>query len=332
MTLREQFEAREEETLSKYAALSKDAVRHKEEAPCKTRTAFARDRDRIIHSKAFRRLKHKTQVFLSPEGDHYRTRLTHTLEVSQIARTIARALRLNEDLTEAIALGHDLGHTPFGHAGEQALSAVAPFSFHHNEQGVRVAERMEHLNLTTAVLDGIFCHSKSSVRGMAATLEGQIVFYADEIAYSNHDFDDALRAGVLKPDDLPEIIQKTLGKNHNTRINTLVLDIIENSREKDKIELSAAGRESMTVFAAFMTENVYRNKIAKGEEGKARDMLASLYKYLLAHKEELPPEYIEIAKEDGPERAVCDYIACMSDPFAVAAYEERFVPKNWRSI
>ena len=328
MTIREKSEALEREILSPHAALSENAVREREISPENVRTQFQRDRDRILHCKAFRRLKHKTQVFLSPEGDHYRTRMTHTLEVSQIARTIARALRLNEDLTEAIALGHDLGHTPFGHAGEFALRECCPLGFVHAEQSVRVVERLENggqgLNLTREVRDGIACHSGGTP---AKTLEGRIVRFSDKIAYMNHDIDDAIRAGILREEDIPESICAVIGHDKSARITSFVNSIIENSGED--IVMAPPILEQFFALREFLFEHVYRNPTAKGEEGKARELLKTLYAYFLAHTEKLPEEYRGIAAAESPERAVCDYISGMTDRFAVTVYEELFVPRSW---
>lgn len=298
------------------------------EAECSIRTCFQRDRDRIIHSQSFRRLKHKTQVFLAPSGDHYRTRLTHTLEVSQIARTIARALQLNEDLTEAVALGHDLGHTPFGHAGERALDRLCKCGFRHYEQSVRVVERLEKdgrgLNLTDEVKNGILCHTKGEE---AYTLEGQIIRIADKIAYINHDIDDAIRAGVMAEEDIPLSLRMQLGMTKSERINNMVIDVIENST--DKIRMSDDCYEGFLDLHDFMFSAVYTNPVCKGEESKAVDMLAKIYSYYIKHIEEMPYEYVEIAKCDGDERGVCDYIAGMSDNYALKVFNNLFVPMFW---
>ena len=281
MTLREQIQAREEAMLSPQACKSSQSRgRARPEEECAIRTAFQRDTDRIVYSKAFRRLKHKTQVFLQPEGDHYRTRMTHTLEVSRIARTMARALSLNEDLTEAIALGHDLGHTPFGHAGERLLDEVMPGGFAHYKQSVRVVERLEKggegLNLTWEVRNGIACHTKGAP---AATLEGQLVRLADHIAYINHDIEDALRGGVIYPMEIPVDAADVLGFTHSQRIDTLVTDAIESSRGQEEIRQSPRVGEAMLALKEFMFDNVYTNPMAKGEEGKAQDMLRRLFEY-----------------------------------------------------
>ena len=294
--------------------------------PCFIRTDFQRDRDRIIHSKAFRRLKHKTQVFLSPEGDHYRTRLTHTLEVSQIARTIARALRMNEDLTEAISLGHDLGHTPFGHAGERALDArMKDFGgLRHEAQAVRVADILENMNLTEEVRDGIANHSR---RGTPATLEGMIVRISDQIAYLNHDVDDAIRAGVLGAGEPPEAVRNGFGDTHGKRIDSMISDIIENSYGKDFVAPSESAAKLTEQFRDFMFEKVYFSPVAKAEEGKVDNIVLFMFEYYLAHEEEVP-EYLRQAS-DIPERRVCDYIATMTDNYLVRMFEKVYVPKGW---
>lgn len=302
--------------------------RSRPEAECSIRTCFQRDRDRIIHSQAFRRLKHKTQVFLSPSGDHYRTRLTHTLEVSQIARTIARALQLNEDLTEAIALGHDLGHTPFGHAGERALDKLCSCGFKHYEQSVRVVERLEKngngLNLTDEVKNGILCHTKGEE---AYTLEGQIIRIADKIAYINHDIDDAIRAGVMAEEDIPLSLRMQLGMTKSQRINNMVLDVISNSG--DSIRMSDDCYTGFMDLHNFMFTAVYTNPICKGEETKAVEMLHKIYSHYIHHIEDMPAIYSQIAETDGEERAVCDYIAGMSDVYALKIFNQLFVPMFW---
>ena len=298
------------------------------EDECSIRTCFQRDRDRIIHSQAFRRLKHKTQVFLSPSGDHYRTRLTHTLEVSQIARTIARALRLNEDLTEAVALGHDLGHTPFGHAGERALNQLCSCGFKHYEQSVRVVEHVEKdgkgLNLTDEVKNGILCHTRGEE---AYTLEGQIIKIADKIAYINHDIDDAIRAGVMDEEDIPLSLRMQLGMTKSQRINNMVRDVIYNSN--DKIRMSDDCYTAFMDLHSFMFTAVYTNPVCKGEEIKAVDMLHKIYAHYINHIEDLPEIYFKIAEKDGAERAVCDYIAGMSDVYALKIFNQLFVPMFW---
>jgi len=334
MTIREQLERREIEYLSPYATLSKDSRgRKKEEEECDIRPVFQRDRDRILHCKAFRRLKQKTQVFLLPKGDHYRTRLTHTLEVSQNARTVAKALRLNEDLVEAIALGHDLGHTPFGHAGERALNDVNPDGFRHNEQSVRVVECLEKqgegLNLTWEVLDGIRNHKSS---GSPHTLEGQIVQLSDKIAYINHDIDDAVRGGILKEEDIPARYTDVLGNSTKVRLDTMIHNVITNSMDQPKISMSQEVREATLGLRRFMFENVYQNPTAKGEEVKAVNMITNLYEYYIRHMELLPGQYLAMMDANGAseEQIVCDYIAGMTDTYAVKKFEEFFVPESWK--
>ena len=331
MFLREMTEELERQTLSPYAALSADSRgRQRPMEPCQIRTCYQRDIDRILHSKSFRRLIHKTQVFLQPEGDHYRTRMTHTLEVSRIARTIARGLALNEDLTEAIALGHDLGHTPFGHAGERLLNSIVPGGFAHFRQSLRVVERLEKegagLNLTWEVRNGIERHTGGED---AATLEGQVVRLADKIAYINHDIEDALRGGVIYPIDIPLEVSQVLGFTHGERINALVVDAISASRGQDRICQSPQVGEAMAVLKEFMFANVYTNPIAKGEESKAQDMLKMLFGYYQKNPDELPADFQAIRLEEGVDRAVCDYIAGMTDPFAVSEYTRLFIPMGW---
>lgn len=334
MTIREQLEQREVEYLSPYAALSKDTKGRKvKESQCDIRPVFQRDRDRILHCKAFRRLKQKTQVFLLPNGDHYRTRLTHTLEVSQNARTIAKALRLNEDLTEAIALGHDLGHTPFGHAGEHALDEVNPFGFRHNIQSVRIVERLEKngegLNLTWEVVDGILNHKSS---GSPRTLEGQIVRLSDKIAYLNHDIDDAIRGGILTETQIPEEFHRALGDTTRKRLNTLIHDVVTNSMGKAEISMSEEVEGAMKDLRAFMFERVYLNPVAKREEKKAIHMIQNLYWFYMENLDEIPREYQSMQGESGvnKEQMVCDYIAGMTDTYAVKKFEDYFVPKSWK--
>ena len=331
MTIREELEKREEKDLSPLACLSvRSKGREREEEPCPVRTCFQRDTDRIVHCKAFRRLKHKTQVFLQPQGDHYRTRMTHTLEVARVARTIARGLGLNEDLTEAAALGHDLGHTPFGHAGERLLDEIMPGGFLHAQQSLRVVERLENdgegLNLTYEVRRGIQCHSGGEE---AETVEGRAVRIADKIAYLSADIDDALRGGVIYPLDIPAEVGQRLGVTHSQRINTLITDIIETSRGKADILQSPEKREAMALLREFMFRSVYLNPVAKGEEGKAQEMIRQLFDYYLCHLEELPEEFRDIRETEGKERAVCDYIAGMTDAYAVERYQELFIPKAW---
>jgi len=331
MTLREQIEQSEHGILCDKAAFADASKgREREEAPDPVRTCFMRDRDRIIHSKAFRRLKHKTQVFLSPEGDHYRTRLTHTLEVAQISRTVARALRLNEDLAEAIALGHDLGHTPFGHAGERALSDVRGVPFNHNEQSLRVVRLLEKegkgLNLSHEVLNGILCHTGPKE---ADTREGRIVRFADRIAYINHDIDDAIRAGVLSEEDIPFDIKLALGSTHSRRISALVNAMIAYGLDTGEIGMDDSTLRHMDALRAFMFEEVYQNPVAKGEEGKSEAIVRYLYQHFVQDAGRLPAEYWAIADRDGLDVAVCDYIAGMTDRYAVMVYQELTIPKSW---
>lgn len=328
LTVREITENLEKQTLSPYACLSSQTKGREEYLkPCDIRTEFQRDRDRIIHCKAYRRLMHKTQVFLSPEGDHYRTRLTHTNEVTQVARTISRALRLNEDLTEAIALGHDLGHTPFGHAGEEALDSVYPGGFKHSVQSVRVVEKLEKLNLTWEVRNGILCHSSGKD---AETREGQVVRFADKIAYINHDIEDAIRAGVLTEKDIPYEVKYTLGRTKSQRLTTLIKSVIENSG--DEIKMSCDVYKAFIEFKDFMFSSVYVNPEAKGQEEKAKDILRKMYEYFVKNTEKMPKEYLEIVAQEGKERAVCDYISGMSDRYAISLFEDLFIPKPWGII
>lgn len=335
MTIREMIEEREELILSPYAALSKNSKgRDTEEPECDIRPVYQRDRDRIVHCKAFRRLKDKTQVYLIPEGDHYRTRLTHTLEVSQIARTISKALRLNEDLTEAIALGHDLGHTPFGHAGERALNGVCHYRFKHNEQSVRTVEKLEKdgrgLNLTWEVRDGILNHQTSR---MPHTLEGKVVRLSDKIAYIHHDMDDAVRGGVLTESDVPQEIRKVLGATPGDRLDTFMHDIITNSTDKDDIIMSDDVARAMADIRRFMFERVYTNPDIKAEEGKAEALVCTLYDYYLHHPEKLPEENRRMVDEgEALEIAVCDFVGAMTDRFAILTYNDLFVPKSWEMI
>ena len=330
-SVRQMREEWEKQMLSPYATLVVNTRGREEPLPlCPVRTEFVRDRDRILHSKSFRRLKHKTQVFLAPKGDHYRTRLTHTLEVTQIARTIARALRLNEDLTEAIAMGHDLGHTPFGHAGEEVLNELLPGGFKHNVQSLRVVEKLEYdgkgLNLTWEVRDGIVNHTSS---GRPATVEGKVVSLADQIAYLNHDIDDAMRAGVLNEDDLPRSCVELFGATHGQRINSLIINVIENSADSDVIRFSPEFAREFQVLRKFMFERVYFNPVAKSEEGKAKGVVRALYEYYFEHPDLLDEEYQKTLVEEGKARAVADFIAGMSDTYAIATFEKIFVPKSW---
>lgn len=331
-TIRENLEKWEAEYLSPYAALSsKTAGRLRDEEPCDIRPVFQRDRDRILHCKAFRRLKDKTQVFLAPQGDHYRTRLTHTLEVSQNARTIAKALRLNEDLVEAIALGHDLGHTPFGHAGERALDRVCPYGFTHSDQSVRTVDVLEKdgqgLNLTFEVKDGIRNHQ---TKGMPATLEGRIVRISDKIAYIHHDCDDAIRAGLLKESDIPAMVQEVAGRTTGERLDRFIHDIVTNSFGKNEICMSPDVEKAMKALRSFLFEHVYTNPYAKSEEGKAELLVETLYDYYLHHLEKLSPELLGLLqKGETKERLVCDYISAMTDRFAISRYEEIYIPRSW---
>lgn len=333
LTIRESLEQWEKEYLSSYAAHSAESKgRRRPEDQCDIRPVFQRDRDRIIHCKAFRRLKDKTQVFLTPEGDHYRTRLTHTLEVSQNARTIARALKLNEELVEAIALGHDLGHTPFGHAGERALNRVCPLGFEHSEQSVRTVDLIEKdgegLNLTYEVRDGILNHQ---ISGRPHTLEGKIVRLSDKIAYIHHDMDDAVRAGILEEQDVPQAIRLVLGSTPGERLKHFIHDIVTNSMGKDDIVMSEPVSDAMKQLRRFMFENVYTNPIAKSEEKKAEALMETLYEHYLKHVDDLPEEFLKLLSEGEPrERVVCDYVGAMSDRFAISLYEELYVPKSWQ--
>ncbi len=331
-SIREQKYERERLLLSPSAAFSFNTKgRLVPEEECSVRTEYQRDRDRIIHCGAFRRLKHKTQVFLSPEGDHYRTRLTHTLEVAQIADTIADALGLNRDLTCAIALGHDLGHTPFGHAGERALAAACPHGFKHYEQSLRVVDKLEKdgegLNLTYEVRNGIVRHTNGAP---ADTLEGRIVRLSDRIAYINHDIDDAESAGILTEDDIPVEIRDVLGYSKAERINTLVLDCVGSSGED--ISLSPQVGMIFDMLHSFMFEAVYTNPACKSEEGKAAEMVATLYKKFSKYPELMPDMYIKIARTESPETAACDFVAGMTDRYAVKVFEDMFVPRGWSGI
>lgn len=333
-TIREELEEREHKYLSPYASYSDESRgREREEVKCDVRTDYQRDRDRILHCKAFRRMKHKTQVFLAPEGDHYRTRLTHTLEVSQIARTIAKSLFLNEDLTEAIALGHDLGHTPFGHAGEKALGEVCPRGFAHHRQSLRVVELLEEhgngLNLTWEVRDGILNHQTS---GKPATMEGQIVRLSDKIAYINHDIEDAVRAGIIIEQDIPREFGDVLGVSKGERLDTLIHDVIDNSQNSPEIQMSKKVKDAMYGLRGYLFRLVYTNPLAKGQENKAMEMVKRLYRYCLEHPEVLSEEYGRMIKE-GKEpitHVACDYVAGMTDNYAINKYTEWFIPKVWK--
>ena len=333
MTVREELERLEHKRLNPLAAFadqSKGRPRPEADRENDVRTCYQRDTDRIVHCKAFRRLMHKTQVFLQPEGDHYRTRLTHTLEVMRIARTITQALGLNEDLAEAIAMGHDLGHTPFGHAGEVALTKCLGEPFRHNEQSLRVVDVLEKdgmgLNLTHEVRNGILCHTGDP---WPETLEGMVVRRSDQIAYVNHDIDDAIRAGILTNEDLPKDILEILGHDHSARVNTLVCDAILTSREAGTVMLSPAVDKALKDLRSFMFERVYRNPVAKGEESKAQAMLQKLFEYYYAHPESLPEDFQPQMSFEGLERTVCDYIAGMTDNYAVDKYTEIFIPAGW---
>jgi dGTPase len=342
--IRERLEECEAGVLSPRAVLSsKSQGRERDEPPDPVRMVFQRDRDRILHSKSFRRLKHKTQVFLSPEGDHYRTRLTHTLEVSQIARTISRALRLNEDLTEAICLGHDLGHTPFGHAGEAILNEIVPGGFRHYEQSLRVVEKLEKdgkgLNLTCEVRDGILKHSKGAGavfskhdKGRPATLEGQVVRVSDIIAYVNHDLDDAIRSGLIDPGDIPGQFAETLGNSHSARINTLVRDVIQSSLSVDleTISMSPGILQAMLDLRRFLYKSVYALSIPRAELLKAKKMLSDIYYYVLEH----PERFMAKSKrpEDSYERTAADFVAGMTDRFAINLYRQLFLPQVWNQL
>ena len=327
MNIRQMIEKREEQTLSQNATLSKNTRGRKEHTEkCDLRTEFQRDKDKIIHCKSFRRLKHKTQVFLTPEGDHYRTRLTHTLEVAQIARTIARSLLLNEDLTEAIALGHDLGHTPFGHSGERGLDKICPYGFKHNEQSLRVVDVLENdgrgMNLTYEVRDGILKHTGQE---KPKTLEGNIICLADKIAYINHDIDDSIRAGVIKKSDIPKEFSEYYGDKTSGRISKMIHNVVQNSKDTDKIQMDEKGYEMLMKLRDFMFRAVYENPIVRAEEERAHNIISELYYYFLKHQEMLPRDYIK----DDIHRDVCDYIAGMTDTYCVHVYKEIFIPKSF---
>lgn len=333
LNTRQKLEIREHEILSPYAAFSDCSQgRDNEEKDCDIRPIYQRDRDRILHSKAFRRLKHKTQVFLAPEGDHYRTRLTHTLEVSQIARTISKALRINEDLTEAIALGHDLGHTPFGHAGERALDRICPGGFKHYLQSIRVVELLENhgrgLNLSKEVRDGIRNHQMSTV---PSTLEGKVVRLSDKIAYIHHDTDDSIRAGIISEEDIPKEYKEILGTSLGVRLNTLIHDIITNSEGKNDIVMSPEIESAMLRLRGYMFDSVYMNKKAKSQEEQAERLLEQLFIYYRENVDQLPQEYyIRIEQlDESPYQVVCDYIAGMTDRYAVAKFKELMIPSAW---
>lgn len=333
LTIRQMLEKREHEILSPFAAFSDESLgRDRPEEPCDIRPIYQRDRDRILHSKAFRRLKHKTQVFLSPEGDHYRTRLTHTLEVAQIARTIAKALLLNEDLTEAIALGHDLGHTPFGHAGERALNRICPIGFEHHLQSIRVVEFLENhgsgLNLSKEVRDGIRNHQ---TEGRPSTLEGKIVRLCDKIAYINHDIDDAIRGQIIKEEEIPKEYTDILGHSLGERLDTMIHDIVTNSAHRDDIIMSPAIEAAMHHLREYMFQSVYMNKKAKGQEEQAERLVEMLFEYYEKHLEHLPGEYLLRMQQlnEPSSRAVCDYIAGMTDRYVVSKFKELMIPAAW---
>lgn len=333
MTIREELEAREREYLSPYAVCSADTRgRERDMPPCPLRTEFQRDRDRILHCKSFRRLKFKTQVFIAPEGDHFRTRLTHTLEVSQVARTLARALRLNEDLTEAIALGHDLGHTPFGHSGERSLDRLTSGGFRHNEQSLRVVEVLEGsegLNLTWEVRDGILKHSGKL---KPETLEGECVARADRIAYINHDIDDAIRAGVLRDFELPQDLLRVLGETHGQRIDTMITDIVRESMGQPHLSMSAPVQQASDELRSFLFDHVYLDEWRQSEEEKCDHVIVSLFEYFMEHPGKMPLEYVQISYRDGTERAVTDFLACMSDRYAIRTYQNLFIPVSFPVI
>ncbi|MBQ2998973.1 MAG: deoxyguanosinetriphosphate triphosphohydrolase [Clostridia bacterium] len=330
--IRERFLANEKERLSPYAFLTSETRgRERFVEPCQFRTEFQRDRDRIIHSQSFRRLMNKTQVFLAPTGDHYRTRMTHTLEVSQIARIIARALSLNEDLTEAISLGHDIGHTPFGHAGEFAMRKCFDPEFSHYKQSLRVVEHLENngegLNLTWEVRDGIVNHTGSH---MASTLEGVIVKFADRIAYINHDIDDACRAGILHVEDIPKNLRDILGETHSDRIDTMVHSIVRASTDRPQIQMEEEVQYATDRLREFLFEAVYRNPVAKSEEGKAQEMLMRLFEHFVKHPDGMPLLYRRNCEREIVERCVCDFISGMTDRYAIEVYSDLYIPKVWR--
>ncbi len=333
-SLREKTYLSERTFLSPFATLSENTKgRQREEEPCRMRTDFQRDRDRIIYSKAFRRLKNKTQVFFSPEGDHYITRLTHTLDVAQIARSMARALSLNEDLAEAIALGHDLGHTPFGHSGERILNDLNPVGFRHNEQSLRVVDVVEKhgegLNLTYEVRDGILNHNKHGDESSPLTLEGKCVCFADRIAYINHDLDDAVRAGILRAEDVPSDITAVLGNSSRERINTALYSIYEQSNGKNFVAMPPEVQRASDQLRAFMFENVYNTKFARSEEQKAYNMLSQLYRYFLDKPEKLPENFACLLQKYSAEQVVCDYISSMTDRYAVYTFKTIYIPRGW---
>ncbi len=335
--IRKMLEERERAMLSPFASFSDASTgRERPELDCPIRTCFQRDRDRIIHSKAFRRLKHKTQVFLSPDGDHYRTRLTHTLEVSQVARTISRALNLNEDLTEAIALAHDLGHTPFGHAGERALSEISSLPFRHNENSLRVVDILENnglgLNLCREVRDGILRHTGPQKPG---TFEGMVVALADRIAYIHHDIDDAVRAGIFSEKDIPSPLRDVLGDVTHDRINNMILDVIENSGPRGDgfaVTMSPAIGAATNELRDFMFESIYKNSVAKSEESKSKLILEELYRYFYKHLELLPEMFLSLLSSSTPQRVLCDYISSMTDRYAVETFKKIYIPQSWHVL
>ncbi len=326
MTVRERTEKNERLLLCEYASFSDNATRQKPMKKCELRTEFQRDRDRIIHSKAFRRMKHKTQVFIAPEGDHFRTRLTHTLEVAQIGRTICRALRLNEDLIEAMSLSHDLGHTPFGHVGENVLNSLCKDGFDHADQSLRVIDVLEDLNLTNEVRDGIVMHNGKK---RAKTLEGRVLKLADRIAYINHDIDDAIRAGVISSDDLPKELTEILGKTHGKRINSMIWAVIENSEGKSDISMKSDVLDATEKLRSFMFERVYFNEAARSEEVKVERVLHTLFDYYMKNPDLLPTNMKALLDFQSEERTVCDFLASMTDQFAIFTFEQIFVPKVW---
>ncbi len=332
-TLREIFYERERQTLSPYAFLCENTRgRDRKITECVNRTEFQRDRDRILHSKSFRRLMHKTQVFLFPADEHYRTRLTHTLEVTQIARIIARALMLNEDLCEAAALGHDLGHTPFGHAGESVMQKCFSPDFTHYKQSLRVVEKLEHdgegLNLTWEVRDGIVNHSGEN---QASTLEGRVIKFADRIAYINHDIDDSIRAGIIEPDDIPKELREILGETHSNRINTMVTSVIDGSQRKNDILMTPEIGKATEALRAFLFEHVYYNPKAKHEDEKAKALLESLFHYFVSHPDKMPAFYRRLMEEEPVERCVCDFVSGMTDRYAIDLYKDLFIPHVWET-
>ena len=343
LRIRERIEQLEATTLSEHATRSAGAHRDRPDEPSPTRAAFAVDRDRIVHSKAFRRLKHKTQVFLAPVGDHYRTRLTHTLEVTQLGRSMARALRLNEDLVEAMAMGHDVGHTPFGHVGEELLATFLPEGFRHNLQSVRVLEKLEQnsagLNLTHEVRDGIAKHSapteggvEEASWGVPETPEGWVVRYADKVAYLHHDIDDAMRAGIVREEDIPPEIRASLGRDRAERLDTMVYDVIVASYGKAEVTMSGEVLEATNAFRKFMFEHVYLAGPAKTEDRKAQGVLWELLQHFERRPELLPPDLQRVAKQEGAKRAVADYVAGMTDRYALDTYASIFIPTVWSHI